>query len=96
MKAYDNGCFFTVTYSSSDCEEFSRCWTCSTVHGRGSFQFKKDNGDLVGATGSASKNDGSDWLAFSHDCQKYGEVRLSGETPNKAMQAVWELRHGKE
>ncbi len=76
MRAYDNGCFYTVSYSALDAEEFSSKWPCSTVRGKGSFQYDKRNGDLVDATGSASRKDGDDWLAFSHDCQKYGQRRL--------------------
>jgi hypothetical protein len=96
MKAYDNGALFTVSYNQNDCTEFSRLWPCSTVKGRGAFVFNKSNGDLCDAEGTALKGNGSDWLAFSHDCQKYGEVRLSGATPNKAMQAVWGLRQNKQ
>ncbi len=75
MKAYDNGCFFTVSYTPRDCEDFSRMWPCSTVKGRGAFVFTKD-GDLCDVEGSALKGDGSDWLAFSHDCQTYGMQRV--------------------
>jgi hypothetical protein len=93
MKAYDNGSLFTVSYNRSDCDEFSKTWPCSTVKGRGAFVFTKD-GDLCDAEGSALKGDGSDWLAFSEDCKIYGQVRLTGATPNKAQTAVWEHRHG--
>jgi hypothetical protein len=72
MKTYDNGCFFIVTYNESDAEAFADEWPCSTVRGKGSWQFDKRNGDLVDATGSASRNDGLDWLAFSQDCQAHG------------------------
>lgn len=78
MKAYDNGAFFTVTFNQSDCDDFSRTWPCSSVRGRGSFQFHK-SGDLVDATGAAARGEnGSDWLAFSEDCQIYGQHRLAG------------------
>lgn len=78
MRVYDNGSYFTVQYSRQDCENFNRMWPCSTVRGSGSFQFEKDNGDLVDATGTAAKyGDDSSWLAFSQDCQKYGESKLS-------------------
>jgi hypothetical protein len=76
MKAYDNGCYYTVAYSARDSEAFSDNWPCSTVKGSGSFQFDKRNGDLVDATGSAALNDGSDWLAFCEDCKKYGKAKL--------------------
>ena len=93
MKAYDNGCFFTVSYTPSDCAEFSRSWPCSTVRGRGAFVFQA-NGDICDAEGTAAKNDGTDWLAFSEDCRVYGQTRLAGATPNKAMEAVYQRRHG--
>jgi hypothetical protein len=80
MRAYDNGCFFTVTYSRNDAESFSDRWPCSTVRGAGSFQFSKRNGDLVDLTGSAAKSDGPEWVAFSEDCQRYGEKRLKLNT----------------
>ena len=76
VRAYDNGSLYTVSYSADDAYAFSREWPCSTVKGSGSFQFDKHNGDLVDVTGSASRNDGSDWLAFSEDCQEYGKARL--------------------
>lgn len=76
MRAYDNGAFFTVTFSISDACDFSDRWPCSTVRGRGSFQFDKRNGDLVDATGAAVTGDGPDWVAFSEDCRRYGERRL--------------------
>lgn len=76
MRTYDNGCFYTVSYSARDAENFSDQWPCSTVEGAGSFQYDKRTGDLVDATGSASRGDGNDWLAFSHDCQRYGQRRL--------------------
>jgi hypothetical protein len=97
MKANDNGSFFTVSYSKTDCDDFSRTWPCSTVRGRGAFVFDKRNGDLVDVEGSALKGDGPDWLAFSHDCQVYGQARLiPGSTINDAMKAVYASRHGQE
>jgi hypothetical protein len=82
MRVFDNGSMFTVSYSPSDCEAFAHgragTWPCSTVKGRGSFTFDKSNGDLVDASGSATRGDGLDWLAFSRDCQDYGTMRLEG------------------
>ena len=75
MKTYDNGSGFTVSYSEDDAERFSDSWPCSTVEELGSFTFE-NNGDLVGLTGTAERNDGDDWLAFSRDCQRYGETRI--------------------
>lgn len=79
MRVYNNGCFYTVAYNEQDARDFSESWPCSTVEGKGAFQFDKSNGDLVDATGTAAQNDGPDWLAFSQDCQSYGETRLKIE-----------------
>lgn len=76
MKTYDNGSLFTVAFDHGDTEEFSDQWPCSTVRGKGSFQFEKRYGDLVDATGAALHGDGPDWLAFSHDCQTWGRAVL--------------------
>lgn len=76
MRCYDNGDLFTVTYNANDCQKFNSQWPCSTVKGKGSFQFDKRNGDLVDATGTALTGDGSEWLAFSQDCQAYGMKKL--------------------
>lgn len=75
MRYFDNGAFYTVTFSERDSYEFARRWPCSTVRGRGAFQFDKRSGDLVDATGSAARGDGPDWLALSEDCQAYARRR---------------------
>lgn len=75
MRTYDNGSGYTVAYTESDAAYFSAQWPSSTVSGKGSFSYE-NNGDLIDATGTAAENDGSDWLAFSEDCQKYGESRI--------------------
>lgn len=80
MRTYDNGSFFTVTYSANDAYAFRRRWPGATVEGRGAFEFDKRNGDLIGARGSAATGDGSDWLAFSEDLQRYGERKLGIST----------------
>lgn len=78
MRLFDNGSFYTVSYSEIDSKDFSSRWPCSTVRGRGSFQFQRSNGDLIDATGTAaSGDDGADWVAFSQDCQQYGLKKLS-------------------
>lgn len=88
MRAYDNGSFFTVSYSAADASEFRSQWPGSSVRGAGSWEFDKRNGDLVGANGSAAEGDGSDWLAFSEDCQKYGEKALAAKRKRKGAKKV--------
>jgi len=84
----------TVFYGLTDCDEFNRGWPCSTVKGRGSWVFDKD-GNLVDATGSASKGAGEEWVAFSRDCQVWGwRRRLPGSTINDADKAVRITRYG--
>jgi hypothetical protein len=77
MRTYDNGSFFTVFYSENDSYHFALHWPCSTVTGKGSFQFDKSSGDLIDATGSALEYDGPDWLVFSRTCQHYGQSKLN-------------------
>lgn len=84
MKLYDNGSLYTVSYSSDDARAFADRWPCSTVRGSGSFQFQKSNGDLVDVTGSAARNDGDDWAAFSQDCQAFAENRFAALAALKA------------
>jgi hypothetical protein len=71
-RAYDNGSFYTVSYSAADADAFRRQWPGSTVRGKGWFEFDKKNGDLIGGGGSMMEHDGSDWLAFSQDMQAHG------------------------
>lgn len=77
MRAYFNGSFYTVSFNERDAYTFRRNWPCSTVEGSGSFEYETDSGDLVGASGAAECGDGSDWLAFSEDCQRYGVKALA-------------------
>jgi hypothetical protein len=76
MRYYNQGAGFRVSYNRNDADEFSSRWPCSTVEGAGWFEYA--NGDLVdrGADTRRHENaDGPDWLAFSQDCQAYGEAR---------------------
>lgn len=82
MRAYDNGSYFTVSYSADDARAFRSEWPVSSVRGKGAWEFSK-SGDLVGAEGSASEGDGSDWLAFSQDCEAYGRAALAKRRPAK-------------
>ena len=78
MRTYDrNGNGFTVTYSERDANRFAGRWPGSTVEGKGSFGFA-GNGDLVELGGTAMEGDGDedDWVAFSRDCQNWGEQRI--------------------
>lgn len=73
MRYYDNGYFYTVTFSPQDTAAFSRRWPWSTVRGSGSFTFA-DNGDLVDTTGIAERRNGTGWLTFCQDCRAFGSV----------------------
>jgi hypothetical protein len=88
MRYYDNGAFYTVSYSANDAAAFARRWPCSTVRGRGSFTYDARHGDLVDATGTASEIDGSDWLAFSHDCQAYAMRKRTGPPPQRGGPSI--------
>lgn len=88
MRLHDNGSFFTVTFNQDDTRDFSDTWPCSTVRGKGSWQFQKSNGDLVDATGAASRNDGPDWLAFSQDCQQWGKRHLELNEAKRELREV--------
>ena len=71
MKYFFNGSAFSVCFSRDDAEQFASRWPCSTVQGRGSFQFAR-NGDIIDVDGEAQDHDGPDWLAFAQDCCAYG------------------------
>lgn len=88
MKTHDNGSILTVSFNDDDTRDFSDSWPCSTVRGKGSFQFQKSNGDLVDATGAALKGDGSDWLAFSQDCQEWGTRNLALQDAKRELREV--------
>jgi len=85
MRAFNNGCFFTVSIGCDDVERFADTWPCSgfrygdTVQA----QFDKRNGDLVdlvyrngGRVSDDSRVDGSAMCALLADAQKYGAKRL--------------------
>lgn len=79
MKAFDNGCFYTVTASVDGCDNFADRWPCSGLRGkRVAFQYDKRNGDLVDMTPNLEEAgaDGAAVLALSQDCQTYGQKRL--------------------
>jgi hypothetical protein len=80
MRCFDNGCFYTVTFTASDVMEFARRWPCSNLRSRSVFfQFDKRNGDLVD-TDSDTKQPAADQgaiLAMSQDAQAYGRRRFA-------------------
>lgn len=79
MRYFYNGSAYTVAYSRDDAEAFASQWPCSTVKGRGSFQFAS-NGDLINVGGTAASNDGEDWAVFSRDCQAYGAPKYAKDS----------------
>ena len=72
MRAFNNGCFFTVCVSAAEVDEFNYSWPCSTLNGPQSFMFA-EGGDLVDRTG---EGDGPEALALAEDAQTYGRKRL--------------------
>lgn len=75
MKAFDNGCFYSVSVSAVEVEAFKESWPCSGLPDRSIwFQFDKRNDDLVDMR--PSNIDGDDALALSRDAQAYGKAKL--------------------
>ena len=71
MRYYDNGCFFSVTVSSREVENFKSHWPCSELPYRSIwFQFDKRNGDLIDVR--PSNIDGAALVALSEDARAYG------------------------
>lgn len=80
MRVFDNGCFYTVTVSRREVEDFKSRWPCSGLPSQAIwFQFSKWNGDLVDL--HSATLDGSAALALSHDAQAYGCQRLGLAPP---------------
>ncbi len=87
MKAFDNGCFYSVTVSRREVEAFKDNWPCSNLPDRWIwFQFDKRNGDLVDI--NPNDIDGEDLLALSHDAQAYGKRKLKLEDSKKGTVAL--------
>lgn len=80
MRCYNLGAFYRVTYNETDAYAFNRQFPCGPVYGHGGYTFDAHNGDIVSADGSAySGPDGNGdyvWLAWSLECQAYGDSRL--------------------
>lgn len=83
MRTHDNGAGFSVSFSRADANDFTDSWPCSTVCGSGWFAFA-ENGDLVDC--HPLNGDGDDWLAFSHDCQRFGFARIDALRRRHARQ----------
>ncbi len=80
MRIFDNGCFYTVTFSAQDVADFADTWPCSGFSNKAvTFQFDKSNGDLVDSNdGTNHPNaDGSAMVALSEDAMYCGRSRLS-------------------
>lgn len=80
MKAHDNGCFYSVTVSRRDVEDFKEQWPCNGMPSRSIwFQFDKRNGDLVDMVPSNWEErgaDGSAMLALIEDAQQFAIRKL--------------------
>ena len=80
MKAYDNGCFYSVQCSADDVDNFKALWPCNGMPTKPIwFQFDKSNGDLVDMKPSNWEEHGADggaMLALAQDAQTYGKAKL--------------------
>ena len=91
MRYHDNGCFYSVSVSAREVEDFKSRWPCSGLPDHAvTFQFDKTNGDLVDIWPSAIADqfDGDAAIALSQDAQAYGEA--------KQRQAVKDTLRGME
>ena len=80
MRAFDNGCFFTVLCTESDVQAFAAQWPCFGNVRSYWFQFDKRNGDLVDTNHEDGETDGSGICALADDAKAYGtkHFRLTG------------------
>ena len=76
MRAYDNGCFFTVSCSRAEVETFASRWPCFGERKPLWFQFDKRNGDLIDTNQIEGEQDGNGVLALCDDAKRYGAKRL--------------------
>lgn len=76
MRAFDNGCFFTVLCSERDVQAFAAQWPCFGTVRSYWFQFDKRDGDLVDTNHEDGETDDGGIVALSHDAQAYGMKRL--------------------
>ncbi len=76
MRAYNNGCFFTVLCTEPDVRTFARQWPCFGNVRSYWFQFDKRNGDLVDTNQRDGETDGAGILALCDDAKAYGAKRF--------------------
>ncbi len=76
MRAFDNGCFFTVLCSEFDVSAFADRWPCFGKRRSLWFQFDKRNGDLVDTNQVDGEQDGAGVVALADDAKAYGIRRL--------------------
>lgn len=80
MKAFDNGCFFSVQCSQDDVDNFKSSWPCNGMPSKKIwFQWEKSNGDLVDMNPSDWEERGA-WgeavIALADDAKDYGKKQL--------------------
>ena len=75
MRAYDNGCFFTVSVSEREVSDFAARWPCFGDSRAIWFQFDKRSGDLVDMQ-SDDGMDGGGVGALADDAKAYGARKL--------------------
>ena len=74
MRYRDNGCFYSVSVSKREVEDFKSHWPCSGLPTHAvTFQFDKKSGDLVDIAPNAFDGDAA--VALAADAQAYGEVK---------------------
>jgi hypothetical protein len=82
MRAFDNGCFYSVQLTEYDVAAFKAKWPCNGMPQAPIwFQFDKRNGDLVDMQPSDWEKRGADglaMLALSQDAQAYGKRKVEG------------------
>lgn len=77
MRAFDNGCFFSVQCSQDDVQAFKDQFPCSGIPTRPIwFQFQKNNGDLVDIQPDSSSFDGYALVCLADDAKRYGIKKL--------------------
>lgn len=77
MKAFDNGCLFSVTISKKDVIDFKKRCPCSNLPEKSIWaQFDKRNGDLIDLTPNLSSADGSAAQAIIDDGKEFAMKKL--------------------
>lgn len=90
MKLHDNGCYYTVTLSPDEVQDFADTWPCFGLVRGLSFEFDKRNGDLLGVEGDEGMDEGA-VLAMSMDAQRYGESQLAMQAGDRCAAAAASL-----